>query len=247
MQVSTLHQQSSQWVMPAQGKSAPEREKQASAPEESAQKSSKSSQPVTPTKTENTDTTKTSSSTLSQEQLDMIAQLKARDSEVRAHEAAHLAAAGSYATSGASYSTQKGPDGRAYAIGGEVGIDTSAVPNDPEATMRKADVVIRAALAPSEPSGQDLKVAQAAQQMRVQAMTELAQQRTEKLQNNDVSSPNPSTEVQKNSAGKENNRESQSTSATESWRSIQAKDRYQSTMQSFSSSNTNTIGFSTQA
>ena len=60
-----------------------------------------------------------------------VQKLKNRDREVRAHEAAHLAAAGPYATRGASFSYQKGPDGRQYAVGGEVGIDSSEVPNDP--------------------------------------------------------------------------------------------------------------------
>ena len=69
-----------------------------------------------------------------------VDQLKARDQEVRVHEAAHLAAAGGFAQGGASYSYQTGPDGRRYAVGGEVSINTSAVPGDPEATIRKAPI-----------------------------------------------------------------------------------------------------------
>ncbi len=67
-----------------------------------------------------------------QQQLD---ELKARDAEVKTHEAAHLAAAGGFATSGASYTYQTGPDGQKYAIGGEVSIDVGAVSGDPEATI----------------------------------------------------------------------------------------------------------------
>ena len=43
-----------------------------------------------------------------------IDKLKARDLQVRQHEQAHLAAAGSLATSGASYTYQRGPNGVNY-------------------------------------------------------------------------------------------------------------------------------------
>ncbi len=109
----------------------------------------------------------------------VIAQLKSRDREVRAHEAAHLAAAGQHARGGASYSYQTGPDGRQYAIGGEVSIDTSAIPNDPEATLAKAQQIQRAALAPAEPSAQDIAVAGQASQMAIQARKEIAEARLE--------------------------------------------------------------------
>lgn len=112
-----------------------------------------------------------------QQQVDqVISQLKARDREVRAHEQAHLAAAGSYATSGASYSYQTGPDGKRYAIGGEVGIDTSPIANDPQATLQKAMVVQQAALAPAQPSSQDMRVASVASQMMAEARAEISEQ-----------------------------------------------------------------------
>ncbi len=106
----------------------------------------------------------------------VLNQLKARDTEVRAHEMAHLAVAGQYAK-GMSFSYQTGPDGKQYAIGGEVGIDTSPVSGDPQATIEKARVIQRAALAPAEPSNQDRRVAQAATQMMQQAQVELAMQK----------------------------------------------------------------------
>ncbi len=105
----------------------------------------------------------------------VIAQLRARDQEVRAHEMAHLAAAGGYATSGASYTYQTGPDGRKYAVGGEVGIDVSPE-RDPEATVRKMQVIQQAALAPADPSAQDMRVAATAAQAMMQALQELRQQ-----------------------------------------------------------------------
>ncbi|MDM7858590.1 putative metalloprotease CJM1_0395 family protein [Thiopseudomonas acetoxidans] len=110
---------------------------------------------------------------LSPEQLKEVEKLKARDREVRAHEMAHLAAAGGLATSGASFSYQRGPDGVSYAVGGEVKIDTSSGSN-PEETLRKAQIIRAAALAPAEPSGQDRAVAAKASQMEAQARAEQA-------------------------------------------------------------------------
>jgi len=51
-----------------------------------------------------------------------------------------------------------GPDGKKYAVGGHVNIDTGAIPNDPEATIRKAKAIRSAALAPANPSSQDRSV-----------------------------------------------------------------------------------------
>ena len=113
---------------------------------------------------------------LSDEAKQVINQLQARDAEVRAHEQAHQSAAGGYATGGASYAYQVGPDGQRYAIGGEVGIDVSPISGDPEATLTKANIVQQAALAPAEPSSQDMRVASAAMQMANQARVEIATQ-----------------------------------------------------------------------
>ena len=106
----------------------------------------------------------------------VVTELKARDREVRTHEQAHAAVGGQYAGS-PTYSFKRGPDGQRYAVSGEVGIDTAAVPNDPEATLRKMEVVLRAALAPAEPSAQDLRVAAQAQAKAAQARVELAELR----------------------------------------------------------------------
>lgn len=112
--------------------------------------------------------------TLSEEELEVVRELAARDREVRAHEQAHLAAAGPYATGGPTYTYQTGPDGQRYAVGGEVGIDTSPVPGNPEATVNKARTIMAAANAPAEPSAQDRAVAAAAASMMAQAQAELA-------------------------------------------------------------------------
>ena len=104
----------------------------------------------------------------------VLEQLKARDREVRAHEAAHLAAAGSHATSGASFSFQRGPDGQLYAIGGEVGVSLSKVSGDPQATLDKAEQIRAAALAPAKPSSQDQAIAARASQLAAEARREIA-------------------------------------------------------------------------
>lgn len=117
---------------------------------------------------------------LSSDDLRLIQKLASRDREVRAHEAAHLAAAGRFARGGANFSYQRGPNGVNYAIGGEVSLDTSA-PSDPQAALTKAEIIRRAALAPAKPSAQDRAVAGQAAQMAVQARAAIASDRAEEV------------------------------------------------------------------
>jgi len=98
---------------------------------------------------------------------DTVRKLQARDAEVRAHEAAHMAAAGGHG-SGASYDYETGPDGRRYAVGGEVQV-TVPSGGTPEEMIRNAQTMRAAALAPADPSSQDLAVAAQATQMEAQA------------------------------------------------------------------------------
>lgn len=102
-----------------------------------------------------------------------LRELEARDREVRAHEAAHLAAAGGLALSAASFSFQRGPDGKMYAVGGEVSIDISEG-GTPEETIARAERIRAAALAPAEPSAQDMHVAARAARMAAEARAALA-------------------------------------------------------------------------
>lgn len=104
-----------------------------------------------------------------------VQELADTDRRVRAHEAAHLAASGGLAHGGASFSTVRGPDGRVYAVGGEVSIDVSPG-RTPEETIARAETVRRAALAPADPSSQDYRVAAQAAQMQAEAQRELARQ-----------------------------------------------------------------------
>ncbi|MFW5733529.1 MAG: putative metalloprotease CJM1_0395 family protein [Oceanidesulfovibrio sp.] len=114
---------------------------------------------------------------LSAAELSKLTELRQRDQEVRAHEQAHIAAGGGHVVGGARYTHTQGPDGRQYAVSGEVSIDTSKVPGDPHGTIEKAKTVRRAALAPAQPSGQDRNVAAKAQTMEAEARMELVQQR----------------------------------------------------------------------
>lgn len=102
-----------------------------------------------------------------------VAELAAIDARVRAHEAAHRAAAGELARGG-SYTYKTGPDGRAYAVAGEVGIDAAVIRGDPAATLAKMLQVERAALAPADPSPQDRRVAALAAGRAAEARAELA-------------------------------------------------------------------------
>lgn len=119
-----------------------------------------------------------SADTLSEAEQRQVAELKERDREVRAHEMAHVAAGAGLVTRGASYTYQTGPDGQRYAIGGEVGIDTSPG-RSPEESLSKAERIRAAALAPAEPSGQDRQVAAQASRMASDARMEIARREFE--------------------------------------------------------------------
>lgn len=108
-----------------------------------------------------------------QAEIKLLEELKKTDTKVKQHEMAHIAAGGQYITSGVNFTYQQGPDGKNYAVGGEVRIDTSPVPGDPEATIKKMNKVKSAALAPADPSPQDLKVAADARSEVSKALSEL--------------------------------------------------------------------------
>ncbi len=117
--------------------------------------------------------TKSSTQELTPEEEQVVDDLQHRDQEVRAHEQAHLNAAGDLAVSRAHYHYQTGPDQKRYAVGGDVSIDVSKVADDPQATIDKAQRIRRAAMAPLEPSSTDRQVALMADAMSLEAQTEL--------------------------------------------------------------------------
>ncbi|MBE0490729.1 MAG: hypothetical protein IBX44_00585 [Sulfurospirillum sp.] len=142
-----------------------------------------SGQPLTNTQTtqnsdENASASKNEALTSSEKA--QITKLQASDAGVRRHEAAHIASGGGVIKSGASFSYQQGPDGKLYAIGGEVAIDSSSEA-DPQATIAKMQVVRSAALAPSDPSSTDYSVAATASMIEMQARIELGLKSREEL------------------------------------------------------------------
>ena len=114
-----------------------------------------------------------------QRQEQQVQDLIERDQEVRTHEQAHQSAGGEYASS-PTYQFTQGPDGKRYATGGEVQIDTSVVPGDPAATIAKMQQIRAAALAPAEPSAQDLAVACSAAASEAKARKELMAEQSAK-------------------------------------------------------------------
>jgi hypothetical protein len=116
---------------------------------------------------------------LSDEERRLLEELKAADRNARAHEQAHRAVGGQYIRGGPYYRFERGPDGRLYAVTGEVTIDVSEIPDDPEATVKKMVRVRRTALAPRDPSAQDRRVAAQASASEARARAEALRRRFE--------------------------------------------------------------------
>jgi len=139
-----------------------------------------------------------SSDELSQDEKRLVLDLQSRDTEVRAHEAAHQS--GGASTGGATYTYQQGPDGKMYAIGGEVSISFQTG-STPQETIANAQAVIASALAPADPSGQDLAVASSAMLMMMKAQQQVARQTQDATMGK---------ETYKNEADKNNNTQAKS-------------------------------------
>ena len=108
-----------------------------------------------------------------------VARLRMIDIKVKAHELAHSTVGGQYAGA-PHYQFVLGPDGKLYAVAGDVPIDVS--PEDtPEKTIRKMQQVIAAALAPADPSPQDIQVASIAAKILAEAISKLNRNEREKL------------------------------------------------------------------
>lgn len=109
---------------------------------------------------------------LSQAEQQLLAQLSSRDAEVKAHEQAH-STVGGYLAQSPQFSYEQGSDGRRYAVDGEVQIDIAVVPGDPQATVNKMQKVYAAAMAPTNPSMADIRVASEALKQLNEAKAEL--------------------------------------------------------------------------
>jgi len=111
---------------------------------------------------------------LTEEQQRQVQELERRDAHVRQHEAAHQAAGGDL-TGPASYTYETGPNGRSYAVGGEVQV-VARSGRTPDETIAIARRVRAAALAPADPSPADLAAASQAAQLEVTAEAQKRQQ-----------------------------------------------------------------------
>ena len=88
-----------------------------------------------------------------------------RYSEIYNHEKAHKNAAGSL---GGSIIIER--NGQGIPVGGHVDIKMPVLDKEnPDKTIKQADTVIKAAMAPNDPSGQDYKVATEAKAIKNQA------------------------------------------------------------------------------
>lgn len=104
--------------------------------------------------------------------------LEDRDREVKIHEQTHKSNGGPYAGS-IVYEYQTGPDGKRYAVGGHVDFNV-APESTPEETIRKADIIYRAALAPDEPSGADRNLAQKAIELKQEAQAQIQEEKAQR-------------------------------------------------------------------
>ena len=91
--------------------------------------------------------------------------IKTNYHQIYAHELAHKSAGGSLA---GSIVIERNADGIPFA--GHVDIKMPSLnPNNPDKTINDANTVIRSAMAPSDPSDQDYRVAAQAQSIKMQA------------------------------------------------------------------------------
>jgi hypothetical protein len=112
---------------------------------------------------------------LSAEELQKLRELERKDQQVRTRDMAFLAAAGGAAGSVAlEYET--GPDGRRYAVGADIKLDTSAGAT-PEQTLAKARALRAATMSARSDSSADASAAAKAVRMEAEARAEIERAR----------------------------------------------------------------------
>ena len=112
---------------------------------------------------------------LTKEQQQMVAQLSSLHDKVTQHQQAKASVGGQYASS-PQYLWTVGPDGKRYAVSGNVALDVSPE-SEPESTVSKMEIVKRAALAPQQPDPQDRRIALVAEGLRAEALLQIREQR----------------------------------------------------------------------
>lgn len=102
-----------------------------------------------------------------------LKQLTSLDKKVREHEQLHKNLLGEHAAGDIQYRLTVGPDGLDYATGGSVPVNLAPA-ETPEETVKKAQIIQRAALAPDEPSDADFEVATKAAKLESEATKALS-------------------------------------------------------------------------
>lgn len=116
---------------------------------------------------------------LTQKEQQELTQLKTTDAEVKRHENAHKAMAAGLQTSGPNYEYEVGPDGKKYAVAGDVNISYQKS-SDPKVNLKNAQKLKAAALAPADPSAQDRSVARKADAEIAKAQQEILDEQQNK-------------------------------------------------------------------
>ena len=115
---------------------------------------------------------------LTPQEQQQLAELKQTDAQVKAHEHAHKSTAAGLTTSGPNYEYETGPDGKKYAVAGDVNVSYQKS-SDPEVNLKNAQQLKAAALAPADPSSQDRKVAMQADREIAQARQEIMEEQNQ--------------------------------------------------------------------
>lgn len=144
------------------------------------------------TESEKKENSTNSNKELTPQEKQEVAELKTTDAEVRAHEQAHKAAAGGLRTSAPNYEYETGPDGKKYAVAGDVNVSYQHS-SDPEVNLRNAQQLKASALAPADPSSQDRKVAAQADREITEARQEILEEQKQTEKNEENSSNNINT------------------------------------------------------
>jgi hypothetical protein len=113
---------------------------------------------------------------LSKEEQKEVKDLERIDRQVRSRELTHRAVAGNYAKGSVYFDYVTGPDGKKYAEEGHINIDSRPVPNNPEATIRKAQAIRSVGLTPTSTSPQNrtdfAEISKIEREARMELMTE---------------------------------------------------------------------------
>ncbi len=110
---------------------------------------------------------------LSREEQKEVKELERIDRQVRSRELAHRAVAGNYARGSVYFDYVTGPDGKKYAEEGHINIDSRPIPNNPEATIRKAQAIRSVELSTTNASPQNRTVSAEISKIEREARTEL--------------------------------------------------------------------------